>query len=32
MNIEIEIKVKIDNFDLLKNNLPNFGKLIKSIK
>ena len=32
MNIEIEIKVKIDNFDLLKNNLPKFGKLVKLIK
>jgi len=32
MNIEIEIKVKIDNFDLLKSNLPKFGKLTKSIK
>jgi len=32
MNIEIEIKVKIDNFDLLKKSLPGFGKLIKSIQ
>lgn len=32
MNIEIEIKVKIDNFDLLKSNLPKFGKLVKSIR
>lgn len=32
MNIEIEIKVKIDNFDLLKDSLPKFGKLVKSIQ
>ncbi len=32
MNIEIEIKVKIDSFDLLKNNLLKLGKSIKSIK
>jgi adenylate cyclase class 2 len=32
MNIEVEIKVKIDNFEEIKNKVSNLGKLIKSIK
>lgn len=32
MNIEIERKVKVNNFDLLKENLPKNGKLVKSIQ
>jgi len=32
MNIEVEIKVKLDNPDEVKNNLPRFGKHIKSIR
>jgi len=32
MNIEVEIKVKINSFKEVKKNLPKFGKLVKSIK
>src|SRR4030042_2824576 len=32
MNIEVEIKVKIDSYEELRNNLPKFGKIVKSIK
>ncbi len=32
MNVEIEIKVKVDNFGEIKKKLPEYGKLIKSIK
>jgi len=31
MNIEIEIKVKVDNFDEIKEKVSKLGKLIKSI-
>lgn len=32
MNIEVEIKVKIDNFEEIKSKVSKIGKLIKSIK
>ncbi|MFH1656716.1 MAG: class IV adenylate cyclase [Candidatus Nealsonbacteria bacterium] len=32
MNVEIEIKVKIDSFESIRKNLSNFGKVVKSIK
>lgn len=32
MNIEVEIKIKIDSFEEIKNKLLLYGKLIKSIK
>ena len=32
MNIEVEIKVKIDNFEEIKEKISKIGKLIKSIK
>lgn len=32
MNIEVEIKVKIDNFEEIKEKVSKIGKLIKSIK
>ena len=32
MNIEVEIKVKIDNFEEIKKKISSMGKLIKSIK
>lgn len=32
MNIEVEIKIKIDNFEEIKKKVSNLGKLIKSIK
>jgi len=32
MNIEVEIKVKIDNFTQLKEKLPAFGQLVKAIR
>ena len=32
MNIEVEIKFKVDNLDEFKKKLPEFGKLTKSIK
>jgi len=32
MNIEVEIKVKVDNFVQLKEKLPNFGQLVKTIR
>ncbi len=32
MNVEVEIKVRIDNFKDVKKKLPEFGKLIKSIR
>ena len=31
MNIEVEIKVKIDNFEEIKEKVAKIGKLIKSI-
>ncbi len=32
MNIEVEIKVKIDNFEQIKEQVSKIGKLVKSIK
>ena len=32
MNIEVEIKVKIDNFEEIKTKVSKLGKLIKAIK
>jgi len=32
MNVEVEIKVKIDNFEEIKKKVSTLGKLIKSIK
>lgn len=32
MNIEVEIKVKIDNFEEIKEKVSRIGKLVKSIK
>lgn len=32
MNVEVEIKVKINSFREVKKTLPGFGKLVKSIK
>ncbi len=32
MNIEVEIKVKIDNFEEIKDKVSKSGKLIKAIK
>lgn len=32
MNIEVEIKVKIDNFEEIKEKVSKIGKLIKSVK
>jgi len=32
MNIEVEIKIEIDNFDEIKAKVVSRGKLIKSIK
>lgn len=32
MNIEVEIKVKIDDFEEIKEKVSNLGKLMKSIK
>ena len=32
MNIEVEIKVKIDNFEEIKKKVSKIGKLVKSIK
>jgi len=32
MNIEVEIKVKIDNFEEIKKKVSSLGKLVKSIK
>ena len=32
MNIEVEIKVKIDNFEEIKEKVSKIGKLVKSIK
>ncbi|UZE92965.1 MAG: hypothetical protein ACKKMV_03320 [Candidatus Nealsonbacteria bacterium] len=32
MNVEVEIKVKINSFKEVKKILPGFGKLVKSIK
>jgi adenylate cyclase, class 2 len=32
MNIEVEIKVKIDNFEEIKKKVSSIGKLVKSIK
>ena len=32
MNIEVEIKVKIDNFEEIKEKVSKIGKLIKSIR
>lgn len=32
MNIEVEIKIKIDNFEEIKKKVEKIGKLIKSIK
>ncbi len=32
MNIEVEIKLKINSFEKVKKTLPGFGKLVKSIK
>jgi len=31
MNVEVEIKVKIDNFEEIKKKVSTLGKLIKSI-
>jgi len=32
MNVEVEIKVKVDNFEEIKKKVSEIGKLIKSIK
>ena len=32
MNIEVEIKIKINSFKKIRNKLENFGRLVKSIK
>jgi len=32
MNVEVEIKVKVDNFEKIKKKLSTYGKLIKSIR
>lgn len=32
MNVEVEIKVKIDNFEEIKKKVSSVGKLVKSIK
>jgi adenylate cyclase, class 2 len=32
MNIEVEIKIKIDNFEEIKKKVSSLGKLVKSIK
>ena len=32
MNVEVEIKIKIDNLDEIKNKVSGMGKLIKSIR
>jgi len=31
MNIEVEIKIKIDNFEKIKAKVSSIGKLVKSI-
>ena len=32
MNIEVEIKVKVDNFEEIKEKVSKMGKLVKAIK
>jgi adenylate cyclase class 2 len=32
MNVEVEIKIEIENIDKIRNEVSNFGKLVKSIK
>lgn len=32
MNVEVEVKIKVDSFEELRGNLPKFGKIVKSIR
>ena len=32
MNVEVEVKIKVDSLEELRDNLPKFGKIVKSIR